>query len=463
MHPLLAGEGPLYRRLAEGFRQGITGGRYRPGERLPSVRQLSESLNLSLSTVNQALRLLEAEGWVEVRPQAGCYVTRQLPANDIPGTAPPPVPVKRTELGLSLLREASQSDLTRLGATIPNPELLPTQDIRRHMQRLARENWPNRYDWPRGTPELRQQIARISLDAGVAVGADDVLLSAGCLDAIVACLRVLCREGDVVAVESPTFFGYLEVIEMLRLKALEIPSHPQTGMRLGVLRRALAEHPVKCVLVTPTFSNPQGALMSEDAKRELAGCGVPVIENDISGELSYATPRPLAAKAWDTEGTVLYCSSFSKTLGPEWRVGWVAAGRYQADVERTLYYQNLGSSSLVRQALARYLASGAYAGAIRRARRSYARQAAQTYDILRRMPGRVQLPQGGKMLWVELPCDALDIYRAARAQGISVTPGQLYSTGGWYDSCLRVNCSYGGPEVESALRRLVQITFSAFG
>jgi len=460
MHPLLAGEGPLYRRLAEGFRQGLAAGRYRPGERLPSVRQLSESLDLSLSTVNQALRLLEAEGWVEVRPQSGCYVTHQLPVPEAT-QAPPPTPVKRTELGLSLLKEASQPELTRLGATIPNPDLLPTQDIRRHMQRLAREGWPNRYDWPRGSPELRQQIARLSLDAGISVGPEDVLLSAGCLDALVACLRVLCREGDVVAVESPTFFGYLEIIEMLRLRALEVPSHPQTGLRLGVLRRALAEHDVRCVLVTPNFSNPQGALMSEDDKRELAGLGLPVIENDVSGELSYATPRPLTAKARDTEGNVLYCSSFSKTLGPEWRVGWVLAGRYQAEVERTLTYQNFGSSALVRRALADYLASGAYAGAVRRARRIYARQAAQTWDILRQMPGRVYLPQGGKMLWAELSCDALGVYRKAREQRISVTPGQLYSTGGWYDHCLRINCSYGGPEVEAALRRLVQVALSA--
>jgi DNA-binding transcriptional MocR family regulator len=460
-HPFLEGGGPLYLRLARGLKSAVLNGRYQPGYRLPSVRHLSQTLGLSLNTVHQAVRLLEAEGWVEIRPQAGCFVAHQH-AVPSPSCVATPLPVRRSDLGLRVLMEANNSQLTRLGSTMPNPALLPTQEVRRHLVRLSRQDWPNRYDFPRGTPELRQQLARVMLTAGVSVSPDDLLLSSGCQEAVVACLRAVCRPGDVVAVESPTFFGYLEALEMLSLQAVEIRSDPQTGMSIGALRQVLERHPLACVLVTPNFSNPQGSLMPDSAKSELVqlvtDAQIALIENDIQGDLGYSSPRPLAAKAWDQQGRVLYCSSFSKTLGPEFRVGWVAAGRYTAAVERWLTFATLGSSSLVRRALADYLAGGSYPSAMRRAQRAYSRQARQTYESLGGLPAgsRVNLPQGGKMLWVELPAhvDALELYQRCREEGLSLTPGHLYSTAGGYEHCVRLNCSYFTPEVKEALERV---------
>lgn len=464
-HPFLEGGGPLYQRLARGLKSAVRNGRYQPGYRLPSVRHLSQTLGLSLNTVHQAVRLLEAEGWVEIRPQAGCFVARQQAPPSTPSISAP-LPVRRSDLGLRVLMEANNTQLTRLGSTMPNPALLPTHEVRRHMMRLSREDWPNRYDFPRGTPELRQQLARVMLTAGVSVSTDDILLSSGCQDAVVACLRAVCKPGDVVAVESPTFFGYLEALEMLSLQAVEIHSDGQTGLSVSSLRHVLERYPLACVLATPNFSNPQGSLMPDASKIELVqlitDAQIALIENDIQGDLSYAPPRPLAAKAWDQQGRVLYCSSFSKTLGPELRVGWVAAGRYTAAVERWLTFQNLGSSSLVRRAVADYLTSGSYPGAIRRAQRGYSRQARQIHECLAAQlpPGsRVNRPQGGKMLWVELPphVDALDLYQLCRVEELSVTPGHLYSTAGGYENCMRVNCSYFSADVKNALERVCEL------
>lgn len=465
VHPLLAGDGPLYVRLAQGLKNAIRTSQYATGSRLPSVRELSQSLGLSLNTVHQAVRLLEAEGWVEIRPQAGCFVSRDTPARALASVSMP-LPVQRSDLSLRVLLEANEPHVTRLGSTMPNPELLPTQEIRRQIQRLARQNWPNRYDFPRGTPELRVQLARLLLHAGVTVSPDDVLLSAGCQEAVVACLRAVCQPGDVVAIESPTFYGYLEALQMLQLQAVEIASDAREGMDIDLLEHAMRQFPVRCVLATPNFSNPQGSLMPDRHKIRLVELvnrtGTALIEVDIQGDLTYTLPRPLAARAWDTEGRVLYCSSFSKTLGPEFRVGWVLPGGFQATVERCLAFQCLGSSSLVRRALADYLTGGSYTAALRRAQRAYGRQARLAYETLRTHlpPGsQVQLPQGGKMLWVELPrqVDSLELYSRCREHGISLTPGHLYSLCGGYEHCVRLNCSYSGPEVKQALLKFCEL------
>lgn len=450
IHPILQGEGALYRRLAAVLRQAIASGQYQPGQRMPSTRQLRNELGVSLNTVHQALQLLEAEGRVELRPQAGCYV---LPRSEQSVEAPQPIPVRRTDLTLRLLNEAHRDDLLRLGGSSPNPELLATRQIRRHSARLGRGNLPNRYDFATGCPELRQQIARLMLAAGVVAQPEQVLLSGGCQEAVCACLNVLCREGDTVAVESPTFYGYLEALEMLRLNVLEIPS---TDLVEG-LRTALAHHRVACLLVTPNFANPSGILLSEADKRALLEFDVPVIENDIQGELHFTGPRPLALKSLDAR--VLYCSSFSKTLGPECRVGWVLAGPYQAAVERSLTFRSFGSSLLLRQALADYLASGQYSRHVGLARRAYARQAGLVHQLLRAHlpPGsRVNRPAGGKMLWVELPVgsDALELYARCRSVGITLSPGSIYSVSDRYRHCFRVNCSYWDDTTREGLLRL---------
>ena len=278
-----------------------------------------------------------------------------------------------------------------------------------------------------------------------------------------ACLQTICQEGDTVAVESPTFYGYLEVLEILRLRVLEVPSQPADGLSFQALQAALERYPVRCLLVTPNFSNPQGALMSEQVKRKLAQLPIPIIENDIQGDLYYEGKRPLALRAYRSD--VFYCSSFSKVLGPELRVGWLLAGGHRQQLERSLMFRSFGSSALTRQALAEYLARGDYERVLRRARQSYGRQARQVHSLLcKHLPpgSRVHRPEGGKMLWVQLPAgsDSLQLYRLCRARGISISPGHLYASDERYGNFLRLICSYWTPETQASLRELCRLAHS---
>lgn len=464
-HAFLQGEGPLYRRVADNLRKAMASGQFADGQKLPSTRQLKEQLGVSLSTIHQALRLLEAEGLLEIRPQSGALPRTPRPRNPLAETHDP-IPVRRSDLTLRVLRETNSDDLLRLGGTIPNQTLMPTDSIRRRAARLARQGWPNRYDFTWGSPALRQGIARLSAGAGLQVDPDEVLLSGGCLESVAALLRHHCREGETVAVESPTFFGYLETLESLRLQSLEIPSSVQEGLCLMSLENALQRHKVSCLLLTPSFSNPQGACMSDLRKRQLMALAsrydLTIVENDISAELAFAERRPLALKAFDREGRVTLCGSFSKTLGPEWRIGWVIPGRRTVDLERSLTFHSFGGNSLVRQAVAEFLADGEYARAIRLARRVLSRQAASIHAVLKaELPAgsSAVLPQGGKMLWVELPpyLDALQLYGRCREAGIAISPGHLYSVRGHHDHCFRLNCSFFDEQVEQGLTTLCRL------
>jgi DNA-binding transcriptional MocR family regulator len=461
-HPLLRGSGSLYQRLAQGLRSALESGQYARGQRLPSTRQLQRELGLSLNTIHQALQLLEAEGWVEFRARAGTFARSPLP-RALVEPAPPKL-LQREDLVREVLRESNDADRIRLGATRPNQELLASPEIRRRVARLARQGCVDQYDFPWGSPALRQQIARLCLSAGLVVEPERILLTQGCQQAVVCLLQVLCQPGDVVAVESPTFFGYLEALQLLRLKVIEIPSSPEQGLSLLALSGCLQRHRPRCLLVTPNFSNPQGSLMSDFAKRQLMklceDADLAIIENDIQGELAFQERRPLALKAFDRHDRVYYCSSFSKTLGPENQLGWVVPGKQPGQVERALTFASFSSSLLWRTALADYLASGEYSRLIQRARRTYARQALQLYERLQDglPPGsHCYLPQGGKMLWVELPAhwDTLDLYRRCREWGLSFSPGCLYSAQGNYSHCFRLNYSHWNERVRFGLDHLL--------
>ncbi len=462
-HPLLSGSGSLYQRLAQGLRAALVSGQYQPGQRLPSTRQLRASLGLSLNTIHQALQILEAEGWIEFRPRAGTFARNPL-SHPLYREPCPPVLLDRRDLVGEILRESNNLECVRLGATRPNQELLASKEIRRRVARLARRGCPDQYDFAWGSRALRQQIARLGLSAGLVLEPERILLCNGCQQAVVCLLQTLCQPGDIVAVESPTFFGYLEAIQMLRLKVVEIPSTPEHGISLMALSGCLQRHPPKCLLLTPNYSNPQGSLMSDLSKRQLLKLcqdyDFPIIENDIQGELAFQERRPLALKAFDRSERVYYCSSFSKTLGPENQVGWIVPGKEVARVERVLTFSSFSSSLLWRTALADYLASGDYARVINRARRTYASQALQVHQKLQASlpPGSsCYLPQGGKMLWVELPAhwDTLELYRRCREYGLSISPGCLYSAQGSYDHCFRLNYSHWNPQVEAGLERLL--------
>ncbi len=296
------------------------------------------------------------------------------------------------------------------------------------------------------------QIARRGVDAGCAFGPDAVVVTTGCQEAMVLCLRAISSPGDTIAVESPTFYGTLQAIRSLGLRALEIPTHPETGIDLDSLEMALAEFPIKSVVLTPNASNPLGYVMPDERKvallRLLEAHDVPLIEDDINAELVYASPRPRAIKSWDTRDRVLLCSSVSKSIAPGLRVGWAIPGRWLNEVNYLKLVTSMASATLPQLAVAEYLAQGGYDRHLRAARAVYRQSRDRLIDLVgKHFPKdtRVTRPGGGFVAWLELPggVDAVALYRRALAEGISVAPGPLFSARERYRHFIRLNFAQG--------------------
>jgi DNA-binding transcriptional MocR family regulator len=303
-----------------------------------------------------------------------------------------------------------------------------------------------------GNPNLRRQIALRYLIGGMNVPANDIVITNGALEALNLCLQAVTQPGDTVIVEAPTFYGALQALERQGLKALEVPTHPRTGMDLAAMEAAIKRHAPKACWLMTQFQNPLGSLMPDDRKRQLvellARHDIPLIEDDVYGELYFGAARPVPAKAYDKQGLVLHCSSFSKCLAPGYRIGWASAGRYTQRVQRLKLSSTLSASGPAQGAIAEYLEQGGYDRHLRRLRDTLQTQQERMADaIAHEFPAgtRVTRPQGGFFLWVELPAavDALALHREALARGISVAPGPIFSASGQFASALRLN--YGHP------------------
>ncbi len=454
----------LYREIAEQIQRLISAGTFRPGDRVPSVRTLSRQKDVSVTTVLEAYRVLEDSGLIEARPQSGYFVRpRLLRAVEEPERSSPvevPLKVGNRDLMSMILKDAQDPGLVQLGAAVPPAELIPSEKLNRALARMSRRNRPGGSDPIAGTPELRMQIARRALAAGCDLTPRQIVTTNGGQEAIYFALRATCKPGDTVAVESPTYYGFLQAIELLQLRVIEIATYPRHGMCLDSLRRALGRHPIRAVLLIPTFHNPIGSTMPAEKKEELvrmlARKNIPLIEDDIAGDLVHGPERPKAVKAFDKKGLVLLCSSFSKTLAPSYRIGWIAAGRFQAAIEHEKTVTNFATATIPQLAIADFLANGGYERHLRKMRRTLAANVALvTQRIGESFPEgtRVTRPAGGFVLWVELPksVDSLVLYERARRSGVTFAPGQLFSPKGGYRNFLRMNAGGWSDRIRDAV------------
>jgi DNA-binding transcriptional MocR family regulator len=363
------------------------------------------------------------------------------------------------------MRTLADPGLVPLGRGVPNPELLPIEKLTRMLATEARR-FPLdsvTYAGAKGLKRLRTQIAKRSLDAGCRLTPDDFVVTSGCVEAVTLALQATCRPGDTVAIGSPVYYTFLNSIQELGLRVLEIPSTAREGMSVEVLAYALRQHPVRACLVIANFNNPLGSVMPDERKEELVRLlrshDVPLIEDDVYGELGFALHRPTATKAYDEAGLVLYCSSFSKTLAPGYRVGWIAPGRYREQVLRLKGVFSLASASPTQLAVAEFLTSGGYDRHLRALRRTYAAQLGHVRSAIARWfpeGTRVTRPEGGFVLWVELPpeVDGLALHRDALRKGIAVAPGMLFTTGDRYRNCIRVSGAFWSDRIRDAVRTL---------
>lgn len=425
----------------------------RPGDRLPSVRRLSERERVSISTVLQAYTTLEVRGLVETRPQSGHYVRRQRPLPPEPSPPRPALsagPVSVSALVMRVVESARDPELIPLGCNQPDPRLFPWKRLGRIAARIARAGHGFSYELPPGALALRRQLARRSLEWGCALGPDEFVITSGAMEGVQLSLSAVARPGDAVGVESPAFFGTLQLIESMGLRAVEIPSIPGAGIDLAALERVLRARRLSAVVAVTNFTNPAGSVMSDEDKerlvRMLAARGVPLVEDDIYGDLSFAPRRPRAAKSWDTKGLVIHCGSFSKTLAPGWRVGWVAAGRFHERVSQLKFSHSVATAQLPQLALAEFLAEGHYDRHLRSLRKSVAATVSSMADsVARWFPEgtRISRPEGGAALWLELPGRAkgLDLWKRALEARVAVAPGAIFSaSGGGFQQFVRLSC-----------------------
>lgn len=458
-----------YEILARQISGLIQQGTYRAGERIPSVRQMSKQQGVSISSVMQAYLLLENDGLIEARPQSGYYVrasrVAKLPEPEISAPSLDPSHVNLHDLVMMIMNDSANPNLAQLGAAMPNLELLPTERINRIMSRLARRagKGTHHYQLPPGIEELRIQIAQRAVRSGCQLSPNDIVITSGGTEAIGLCLHAVCRPGDIVAIESPMYFGTLQIIEVHGLRALEIPTNPRDGIDLGALQFAIEHNPIKAVLTISNFSNPLGSCIPDEKKKELvellARYDIPLIDNDVSGEIYFTDKRPLVTKAFDQKGLVMLCSSFSKDISPSLRVGWVAPGKYKSAIEWLKFTVSAATATLPQLAIAEFLESGGYDHHLRRLRREYASNVAQLYDAVTHTfpPGtRITRPSGGYVLWVQLPeaVDSLELYSLALQGGITLTPGYLFSPTNQFSNFIRLNAAAWSYPIMHALDKL---------
>jgi DNA-binding transcriptional MocR family regulator len=460
---------PLYERFARELEEQILAGTFPEGGRVPALRESAQQRGLSLSTVLQAYRLLETRGVIEARPQSGYYV-KYRPRKVALGPDPEapasedPTGVSIDDLEIRLFRDKHDPDFAQFGAATPDPELLPTARLNRLLAELGREGRfaVDTSTLPEGCEELRVQVAQRAFGYGCEIGPDDVVITSGCSEAMSLCLQAVCSPGDTVAIESPTYFGILLILEALHLKALEIPTNPGTGMSLDALEFALENHPVRAVVAMTNFNNPLGSCMPDEAKAELAAMlgrrGLPLVENDIYGELYFSDRRPSLAKAQDSDN-VLLCSSFSKDLSPGYRTGWVAPGRYLDRVRKLKMAHSNGTSVLPQLTIARYLESGGYDLHLRKIRKAYAQKSlGMTRAIEEHFPEGTLIaePLGGYVIWARLPSglDSLLLYNEAVKSRITIAPGYMFSPSGKFRDFIRLNAAAWSERTEKDLSRL---------
>jgi DNA-binding transcriptional MocR family regulator len=344
--------------------------------------------------------------------------------------------------------------------------LFPLQRLSKSLAQTSRtmNPWSTVVDLPPGNEALRQQIALRYLGMGLSQPLDEIVVTNGALEALNLCLMAVTRPGDVVAVESPGFYAALQAIERLDLRAVEIPVDPQTGLDLDALAQALEKQPIRACWFMTNYQNPTGATMPVEKKKALvellARYDVPLIEDDVYGELHFQADYPLPAIAFDRKGLVMHCSSFSKTLAPGYRIGWAAAGKFAEKVQRAKLMTTLSASIPVQAGIADYLQHGGYDRHLRKLRAALRAQLdAMNLALRRAMPKGVRwtCPSGGYFVWLELPehVDALTLHRQAIEQGVSLAPGPIFSASRNFRNCVRLN--FGHPwnaDIERAVHVL---------
>ena len=463
---------PLYLQIAEPLAQCIRQGTLARGDKLPSVRALARQHGVAQTTVVQAFHWLEDAQLISARPRSGFYVAARPVQLPEPSTAKPmkrPRAVSKDWLGQRVLGRKQPDGMLSFSSGTPGPDLLNADRVRRAVARSVQQHRSLLCTYPDsdGHEDARRALARYAVGLGCSLDPEQIVITGGCMDSVGLCLRAVTQPGDVVALESPTHFSFLEVLQALQLKALEIPSHPRHGLSVDALQLALDTQPVKALVLVPTLSNPLGSCMPQAERKRLvqlaAQRGLPVIEDAIYADLAEGDAMRRTLKSYDSTGQVMLCHSFSKTLAPGLRLGWLEAGRWSKQVRRIKEMQAGGQSAVLELALADLVTQAGHAAAMRQLRAAIAVRVEQARQVIaQHFPAgtRVSDPPGGLLLWLELPrgLDAVQLHEACLQEQILIAPGTVFATAGRFRHGVRIGL--GGdwtPQHLQALRRVGEV------
>jgi len=468
---------PLYRQLATHYLDAMKARVLHPGDRMPSVRTLMRQHAVSLSTALQACRFLESEGWLEARPRSGYFVKPPKLSSMMAVTEPDMTRphdaaqfVGIHEKVSEIIAMGQRKVRINLGRAAGAPELYPGKQLNALASRALRHQPTmfSKQNSPTGNAAFKSVLSRRALSSGMTLNPDDILITHGCIEALNLALRAVAQAGDIIAVESPTFYGLLQVMESLGMRALEIPASAQTGISLEALELAIQTYDnIKAVVVVPHLQNPLGSIMPEAHKKRLVqlceSADVALIEDDSYGALVHDGPPLTSLKAHDTSGNVIHCASLHKILAPGLRLGWMVAGRWQARINMLKYAQTRYNDEWSQTIAGEFMASPAYDRHLRRIRGALRTQrdlAAQAITTHFPAGTRCSLPNGGVSMWVELPAglSSKKVFEAALARDILISPGLLFSNSHRFDHFIRLNCGMPfSDEVEKAYIQLGNI------
>lgn len=463
-----------YREIAEELLELIDKDVLRDGDRVPSIRRATRKHRVNPGTVARAYRDLEAQGLLESRPRSGYYVRKpslQRLAEPATFTAGPrAVPVDVFDRVFEVFANIRQSSpLIHFGSPFLCPDLLPLAQLNRAGAAAARALTSAAIleDLSPGNPQLRRLIALRYLSSGNVVSPDEIVITCGALEAISLSLRAVTQRGDTVAIETPSFYAILQSLQWMGRRAAEITTDARHGIDLDVLERALRSGSIKACVVMPSFQNPVGSCMPEEHRRALARLAeryqIPVIEDDAYAELHFGKSRHRPIKSFDRAGWVLHCGSLSKCLAPGYRVGWAAAGRFARAVWERKVVSSFNTAAVCQDALARFLRQGGLEQHLRQVRQSLSLRCQEmTRAVSAEFPVgcRMSRPEGGYLVWVELPqgFDAMELHRRALEAGVSISPGPLFSARGSYQNCLRLNFGHPSPvQIRQGIHTLAQL------
>ncbi|PWW17499.1 MULTISPECIES: PLP-dependent aminotransferase family protein [unclassified Chryseobacterium] len=458
----------LYLKIANSVTEQIKSETLQFGDRLPSLRSAQKLYNVSLNTIKQAYMELESRSLVESRPKYGYYVSQTSQRKlALPSVAPMKDSEKRNtpqDLIDKVFGVIGGTDITQFGLGIPGKSLLPVAKMKKCMIDVIKRKSDSgtNYEPVQGSEVLRREIAKWSMVMEGKITEDDLVITSGAMNAVYNCLMAVTQPGDSVAVESPVYFGILQAIQLLGLKAVEIPTHPITGVDLDELKKVMPKLSACCFVVN--YNNPLGFQMPDDNKKELVRMlteyNVPLVEDDVYGNIYFGAGRPKPCKFYDEAGIVMWVGSVSKTLAPGFRVGWVAPGKFKEKIIRQKLVQTVSGPSLFSDVITDFLAHGRYDHHLRMFRKKlYANYLQIQKAVTEYFPDNTKIsePKGGFMLWLELDkriCTE-DLYDVAFEQKINFAPGRMFSQHNQYQNCMRLNYALEWTDrVESDLEKL---------